>query len=172
MSDSFDLPAPDHFTAGALGRPGQRTFYLQGREAGTLVTLKVEKEHVGALGEYLAGLLAKLAAVEAPGSATDLLEPVVPAWPVSSIAVGYDESRDRVLIAASEQVEEDSEAEGAEAEGAVARFHVTREQAAGFVARARALMEAGRPTCPMCSRPRDPSGHVCPRANGHAAGHA
>lgn len=62
MSDnpSFEIDAPDHFTAGAVGPPGQRVFYLQSREAGRVLTLKVEKEHVRALAEYLAGLLARL----------------------------------------------------------------------------------------------------------------
>ena len=26
---------------------------------------------------------------------------------------------------------------------------------------------AGRPPCPFCGDPLDPSGHVCPRANGY-----
>ena len=43
MSVSFQLDGPDHFTAGAVGPPGQRVFYLQAREADTLVTLKCEK---------------------------------------------------------------------------------------------------------------------------------
>jgi uncharacterized repeat protein (TIGR03847 family) len=166
MSASFELTAPEHFTAGAVGPPGQRTFYLQSQESDTLVTLKIEKEHVSALGDYLAGLLAKLPAVDAAPAESGLVEPVEAAWAVSSIAVGYDEARDRILIAASELVEEDSDDEGA-----VARFHVSPAQAAAFVERARALLEAGRPICPMCSRPRDPGGHICPRANGHAPGH-
>ena len=49
MSASFEFGAPDHFTAGAIGPPGQRVFYLQSREKGTLVTLKSEKEQVRAL---------------------------------------------------------------------------------------------------------------------------
>jgi hypothetical protein len=28
-------------------------------------------------------------------------------------------------------------------------------------------VKAGRPICPMCSQPKDPAGHVCPRSNGH-----
>ena len=51
--------------------------------------------------------------------------------------------------------------------GAAARFHITPVQAATFVARARALVSAGRPICPMCSQPKDPAGHACPRSNGH-----
>lgn len=179
MSASFDLEAPDHFTAGAVGRPGQRVFYLQGREEGAVVTLKLEKEHVRALGEHLAGLLAKLPAARAgaAGAPPDpaLLEPLEPAWGVGSLALSYDEESDRIMIVATEVPEEEDEAEeageqpGPDApEPATARFRITRPQATAFVERARALMQAGRPICPMCSQSKDPAGHVCPRANGHA----
>ena len=42
MSPSFDLASPDHFTAGAIGPPGERVFYLQGRQDRTVVTLRSE----------------------------------------------------------------------------------------------------------------------------------
>jgi uncharacterized repeat protein (TIGR03847 family) len=178
MSDnpSFDLDAPDHFTAGAIGPPGQRVFYLQSREGGRVITLKVEKEHVRALAEYLGGLLARVkgASAQVQGGA-ELLEPVQPVWDVGSIAVGYDEPRDRVVVEASELLEEaeEDEAKGEEAgeesgpQPAMARFRITRAQAAAFVDRANELMKGGRPSCPICSRPMDPEGHVCPRSNGH-----
>jgi uncharacterized repeat protein (TIGR03847 family) len=169
MSDnpSFEIDSPDHFTAGAIGPPGQRVFYLQARDAGRLVTLKVEKEHVRALAEYLGGLLARVKG--APGAArgdADLLEPVEAAWDVGSLAVGYDEPQDRIVVEASELQEETEEEESAPPP-ATARFRITRAQAAAFVERANELMKGGRPTCPICSRPMDPEGHVCPRSNGH-----
>jgi uncharacterized repeat protein (TIGR03847 family) len=175
MSESFQLDGPDHFTAGAIGAPGQRVFYLQAREGRALVTLKCEKEHVAALGEYLAGLIAKLPAAATPPAAAPaaaapggLLEPIEAAWPVASLGVGYDEGRDRIVVVANEQVEEEEEEGGPPAaEPASARFAITRGQAAAFVERARALVKAGRATCPMCGEPKDPAGHVCPRANGH-----
>ena len=172
MSRSFQLESPDHFTAGAVGQPGQRVFYLQARERREVVTLKCEKEQVSALGEYLAGLIAKLppAAAAESGKAPALLEPLEPAWPVASIGVGYDEGRGRIVVIANEQVEEEDEGSAAAepaAEPASARFALTRAQATAFVERARALVKAGRATCPMCGEPKDPAGHVCPRANGH-----
>lgn len=166
MSRSFELKAPDRFTAGTVGPSGERVFYLQAREAGALVTLKLEKEQVGALGQYLASVLAKLPAADpAPGDPS-LLEPIAPAWAVRSLGVGYDEARDRFVIVAEELVEEE-EGEGREREPAAARFHVSRAQARAFVERARALLAAGRPACPVCGRPVNPGGHVCPRGNGH-----
>ncbi|HET9489118.1 MAG TPA: DUF3090 family protein [Methylomirabilota bacterium] len=195
MSDSFELDNPDHFTAGAVGEPGQRVFYMQGRQHGQVCTLKCEKEQVRALGEYLATLLASLATAtsEAPPEAT-LLQPLEPAWAVRSIAAGYDADGDRIVVEARELIEDEAEdpvegeaepeepgleaevsvageataeAEAAEEAGARARFLITRAQAAAFVERARELMEAGRPECVLCALPMDPSGHVCPRSNGH-----
>jgi len=189
MSDSFELASPDYFTTGAVGQPGQRVFYLQGRQERQVVTLKVEKEQVAALADYVAGLLAKLPAAAAASTDLPLLEPVEPAWAVGSLGLGYDDTSDRLVVVANEAIEqedadgeeEDEEdapqieaAEASEAtdpseapEGATARFLITRAQAAAFVERARALVKAGRPICPMCQQPKDPEGHVCPRSNGH-----
>ena len=186
MSASFELLAPDYFTTGTIGPPGQRVFYLQGREAGQVVTLKVEKEQIGALAEYVAGLLAKLPDAGTVNTDLPLLEPVDAAWAVGSLGLGYDESGDRLVVVANEALEQDEEqeeeADGEEAEaqeveeqpddapdadGATARFLITRAQASAFVERTRALLRAGRPICPMCSQPKDPAGHICPRSNGH-----
>ena len=173
MNPSFDLERPDHFTAGAVGPQGERVFYVQARERGTLVTLKSEKEQVRALGEYLAALLDRMpdTGEAVPGDAA-LLEPVAAVWAVGSIGVGYDEPNGRVVViltAAAEEEEEGAEQapEDADEDAASARFAVTRAQAAAFVERTRALMRAGRPICPMCASAIDPGGHICPRSNGH-----
>jgi len=167
MSASFELDTPDHFTAGAVGPPGQRVFYLQARQGRQVVTLKSEKEQVRALGEYLAELLERVpGARESKPSDVALLEPIDPAWAVGTIGVGYDEPNGRVVVVLTGVVEEESE------EAPSARLAVTPAQAAAFVERARALMRAGRPICPMCSAAIDPGGHVCPRSNGHVASQA
>jgi uncharacterized repeat protein (TIGR03847 family) len=44
---------------------------------------------------------------------------------------------------------------------------ITASYARDFVARAQALVAAGRPSCPFCLQPMDASGHICPRANGY-----
>jgi uncharacterized repeat protein (TIGR03847 family) len=172
VSRSFDLKDPDLFTAGAVGPPGQRAFFLQAREGGLVVTLKVEKEHVRALGEYLAGALAKhpapgeaLPANPADPADAALVEPVVPAWAVRSIGVGYDDGTRRFVVVAEELVEEKEDQP--EREAASARVEISRAQATRFAARAEALMKGGRPSCPICGQPKNPGGHVCPRQNGH-----
>ena len=182
MNPSFELLSPDYFTTGTIGPPGERVFYLQGREAGRVVTLKAEKEQIAALAEYVAGLLAKLPDAGTVNTDLPLLEPVDAAWAVGTLGLGYDESNDRLVVVANEAVEQDEEDEetetdgeeaqaeesAEESDGATARFLITRAQASAFVERARGLLRAGRPICPMCSQPKDPAGHICPRSNGHA----
>jgi uncharacterized repeat protein (TIGR03847 family) len=169
VGTSFDLSDPDRFTAGTVGPPGQRVFYLQGREGEQVVTLRLEKAQVAALAEYLASVLADLAMPEPESLPEDvgLVEPVVAEWVVGQIGVVFDEDRDRMLVQAEELVEE-GEAE-VEVEQGVARFGLTRAQVAAFVAGAADLVAAGRPPCELCGRPKDPEGHMCIKTNGHRA---
>jgi uncharacterized repeat protein (TIGR03847 family) len=117
---------------------------------------------VRALAQYLSGLLEKLPVGERMPRDLSLLEPIDAAWMVASIAVGYDEARDRILVVANELLEEEESGDPASA-----RVLITRAQAAAFVKQADALMKASRQICPWCSQPKDPSGHTCTRSNGH-----
>ncbi|MGH9186175.1 MAG: DUF3090 family protein [Acidimicrobiales bacterium] len=175
MSTSFDLPQPDLFTAGTVGPPGERVFYLQARGDGVVVSLRCEKQQVAALAEYLSGMLEDLPPVDPSDvpECVDLVEPVVAEWVVASLAVAWDEADDCVVLVAEEFVNEDPDEEIADAVAdrtpATARLRIRRPQATAFVGRARDLVSGGRPPCRICGRPLDPSGHVCPRANGHRA---
>ena len=168
MSESFEFEKPDFFTAGAVGKPGERVFFLQAREAGRLITLKCEKEQVRALGGYLSSLITKLGAPKGKVPAEmDLLPFAEPAWIVASMGVGYDEEHERIIVDAHELFEEEEEGQPAGEEPASARVRITREQAQAFATRTKELMKGSRPTCPVCSSPMDPTGHICPRSNGH-----
>jgi len=176
VSTSFQFDAPDRFTAGTVGEPGHRVFYLQAAEHGEVATLRLEKQQVAALAEYLAGILADLPDAQDEPDDVDLVEPVVAEWVVGSLAVAYEEAADRILLVAEEllvEPEPDDESgsspppEAAEAsdEPASARFRLTRDQVAAFIRRAAELVVSGRPLCPLCGRPIDPEGHACPRLN-------
>lgn len=168
MSESFELEQPDFFTAGAVGKPGERVFFLQAREGGRLITLKCEKGQVRALGDYLSGLITKLGAPKGTvPTEMDLLPFAEPAWIVASLGVGYDEEHERIIVDAHELFEEEEEGQRAGEEPASGRVRITLEQAQSFVERAKELMKGSRPSCPVCSGPIDPTGHVCPRSNGH-----
>jgi uncharacterized repeat protein (TIGR03847 family) len=64
-------------------------------------------------------------------------------------------------------VEQLTDPDEVDPEPARLRVQLERAQVAAFVEHARALVEAGRPPCPLCGQPLDPIGHVCPRTNGH-----
>jgi uncharacterized repeat protein (TIGR03847 family) len=167
VGTSFDLPEPDRFTAGTVGEPGARVFYLQAAGEGHVVTLRLEKAQVAALAEYLASVLADLATPD-PASVPaelDLVEPVVAEWVVGQIGVVFDEDRDRMVVQAEELLEEEAD----DTDQGVARFALTRAQVAGFVGRAAELVAGGRPACELCGRPKDPEGHMCIKTNGHRA---
>lgn len=165
MNASFDLPEPMVFTAGTVGDPGERVFYLQAQGDGHVVTLKCEKQQVGALADYLDGLLADLPTPEPAAVPTmlELVSPVIAEWAVGTLAVAWDETADRMLLVAEELLAEEEVQAGEQA--AQARFRLTRAQVAAFVGHARAVVAGGRPPCRFCGRPVDPGGHPCPRMN-------
>lgn len=158
---SFELSSPDVFTAGTIGPPGQRVFYLQARDGELAVTVRCEKQQVAALADYLSGLLDDLE--PAPyGLATsdlDLLEPFEEIWTVGPIGVAYDEPSDRIVVVLEELVEEEVE------EGESVKVRLNRAQVSAFVRHSRQLVSAGRPPCRFCGLPLDPVGHACPRMN-------
>ena len=164
---SFDLPDVDRFTAGTVGEPGRRVFYLQAVAGTEVVTLRLEKGQVAALAEYLAELLHDLPAPDEGDVPTDmeLVEPVQDAFIVGEMGVVFDETRDRMVVRADElAVGEDDDDE--ETLG-MARMALTRGQVQAFVVRATSLVSSGRPPCPLCGRPIDPEGHMCIKTNGH-----
>jgi uncharacterized repeat protein (TIGR03847 family) len=173
MNESFDLIDVDRLTVGTVGPVGQRVFLLQARAGGELVTVKMEKQQVSALAQYLGQVLADL---PRPGDLPDDLEledPTAARWAVGVMGVTYDELTDRVVLVAQEavatSVDEEEADDTDDEDGAVLRITATREQVAALAIRGTALVEAGRPACPLCGYPLDPSGHVCPRTNGHRA---
>ena len=167
MSPDQDLTHPDLFTVGTNGPVGQRTFLVHVRESRRALTVKVEKGQVALLSSYLARIVRE---VGRPGHLPEELDfdtSADPEWVVGTIGVSYDSDLDRLIVVLEEISDDDDEGEGNGDDVAVARVAVTREQAAAFAIRATSLVEAGRPPCPLCGLPLDPSGHACPRTNGH-----
>jgi uncharacterized repeat protein (TIGR03847 family) len=177
VSESFDFAEPEVVVPGAVGSPGHRTFFVQAQQGGRTVSLKLEKQQVAALCEYLGGILTDLA----PVGEDDLVAPPAPAepdaleWIVGRLAVAYEEADDRIVVVAEEFVEIDPESDldlddptalaDAGFDLATARFRLTRAQVAAFIAVGDDLVRAGRAQCRLCGKPIDPEGHVCPRLN-------
>lgn len=171
MSDEYDFDAPDHCTVGVVGEVGHRLFLFYCRQGLIETTVKVEKQQVAVLASYLGRIVKELGR---PGHLPEDLEFYGTEefeWVVGTIGVSYDEELDRIVIVLEEigSGEEDEESDDEElGEGNhVLRVALSREQAAAFAIHATRLVEAGRPPCPLCSLPLDPSGHDCPRTNGH-----
>ena len=153
MSESFHFESVDMLTVGTLGPKGERVFYLQCLAEGELVSLKFEKQQAAALAEYLERVLGQLPEAEGgePPGDLDMREPVVEAWTIGALGIAYDEHNDRVILVVEELVEDPDTA------GASARFVLSRAQVSALVARARAVVSAGRPPCPYCLRPLEPA---------------
>jgi uncharacterized repeat protein (TIGR03847 family) len=160
MSSDVDLDQPERFSVATRGEVGARLFLLHVAQSPTTLTVKVEKQQVAVLASYLARIVKELGR---PGHLPEDLDFDVdtePEWSVGTIGVSYDDEADRLVVVIEEAAE-------SEDDGVVARVSVTREQASAFAIRATLLVESGRPPCPLCGLPLDPSGHDCPRTNGH-----
>ncbi|MEO0494662.1 MAG: DUF3090 family protein [Actinomycetota bacterium] len=152
MNDSFSFNELEFFTVGTLGPRGERVFYLQGRGDGQLVSLRLEKQQVASLADYLTQVLEDLpeASVGALPSDLTLREPVVAAWTIGAIGIAYSADDDRLVILAEEMIEDE------DGEPAQARFTLRREQVIGLIDRARDVVSAGRTPCPYCGSPLQP----------------
>jgi uncharacterized repeat protein (TIGR03847 family) len=178
---------PDRFVAGTVGQPGERAFFLQAREGNRITSVACEKQQVSVLAEHLDRVLDEVVR-RSTGSAavppsttkakdTDPLDaPITEEFRVGTMTIAWDPSINRIVIElfSNVDVEEDEAAEVAEAEESdqvsadeVFVVKITASYARDFVARANALVSAGRPPCPFCLQPLDPQGHICPRSNGY-----
>jgi uncharacterized repeat protein (TIGR03847 family) len=186
MPEIIELDELDALGTGAVGEPGQRTFYIQARTEQTQLTVVVEKEQVALLALEAIAFLDQIAnvypevPVDVPSVAADLREPTVPLFRARLIGLGFDPERELVLLELRERAEEnDEESEDDEAgaevesvvdddvegEGYVARIYATRAQVRAMAARGAETVSRGRPPCPLCEQPMDPAGHQCPRWN-------
>lgn len=169
----MDLGPVDHITAGAVGEPGSRTFYLQARGGNRTVTILVEKQQVQLLAASILELLADLELETGVGPADDemaLDEPIEPIWRAGKLSIGYDQSSELFVLEVEEFVPEpEGEDMGLAVEDVeVVRLAATREQMFALSRHSAAVVEQGRPTCQFCGNPIDPEGHACPAMNGHS----
>src|SRR6478735_848856 len=192
---SYD--SPDRFVAGTVGQPGERTFFLQAREGNRITSVVVEKQQVSVLAEHLDKVLDEVLrrsgptadvppAQEKPSDFDPLDAPITEEFRVGTMTIAWDAEINRIVIELFSNVDDEDEVEdlgddldlpAAAAAALEAAEEVDADEvfvvkisaayARDFVARAQALVSAGRPPCPFCLQPLDPAGHVCPRANGY-----
>ena len=166
MTASFEWDPVDWITAGAVGEPGQRTFFVQAEKDAERVALLVEKGQVRTLSQLAQELLSRVGVPVLPDdldtAGQQLRQPVEPLWRAGTIGLGIDEDGERFLLEVTELAEDDDEAEQV-------RLWMSTDQLVALAAYAAFSVEAGaRETCRLCGRPIDPvRGHVCPSTNGH-----
>lgn len=171
-TNEYELKPVNRITTDAIGDPGTRVFYLQGRSADQMLTLLIEKQQIQSLAVGLEQFLQDLEEryPELPEASSEFVEiemelekPIDPAFRVGKIGLGYDEDSDLlVLVARETQTEEDDEDTAG-----VARFWCTRSQLRSLCQWGLELASRGRPICGNCNQPIDPEGHFCPKRNGH-----
>ena len=175
-AEIIELDDVDGLGAGAVGEPGQRAFYIQARTEHTQLTVLVEKEQVDLLATEAVAFLDQIAEkypelpFDLPPTQSSLREPTVPLFRARLIGLGFDTERELVLLELRERSQEEEDAvddtvDDEAAEGYVARIYATRAQVRAMAARGAEAVAGGRPPCPLCEQPMDPSGHRCPRWN-------
>ena len=181
MRQLFLFERPSRFVAGTVGAPGDRTFYLQAVDGTRIVSVALEKQQVVVLADRLEQLLDEIVtrtgtALPAVALDTEALEqPVDEEFRVAAMGLAWDGDAGLVVIEAQAPVDSPDEAEETLLEDVeegpdALRVLLEPREARSFVERARRLVAAGRPPCPLCGQPLDPDGHVCVRLNGYHRG--
>jgi uncharacterized repeat protein (TIGR03847 family) len=173
---------PDRFVAGTVGEPGERTFFLQASAGSRIVTVALEKQQVAMLADRLERLLDEVSSrtgqdlsASASADVAALATPIDEEFRVSAMALAWNGDAGLVVIEAQAPAENDEAAaetllEDTEDGPDALRVLISPPHARAFVERARQIVAAGRPPCPLCSLPLDPAGHICPRQNGYHRG--
>lgn len=162
MARHIELNPSPHLTIGALGKPGERIFYLQGGRSGQVVSLTIEKEQANVLMGSFETLLKELnekhppdprKTDEAVWADLSLKEPVESLFRVGNMGLGYNEESDQIVLVAYELVAEEEEPN-------VVSFWISREQAKLLVEHTQKIVRSGRFF--------DPGSEFSPKLNGHA----
>lgn len=168
----IDVDPCDHITADAIGKPGQRVFYLHAYSEHRTYTIIIEKAQLLSLAIGVEQFLGQLSQQypdleEASGDYVEevmrINPPVDPLFRAGEIGLGYDKDRDRVVVFAKELITEEQDPE----EASQIRFWATRTQLRQLARWGQEVSSRGRPVCPQCGQPMEPGGHFCPKKNGH-----
>src|SRR5690606_22149346 len=162
----IDLNPVTHITTDAIGQPGQRVFYIQGRTEDRVVTVIVEKVQVQTLALGVEDFLAEIVQryPDLPAISTDYDEsqmqitpPVDPLFRVGELGLAYDADQDLAVLVVREI--QTAENEGEAEEAGVVRFWCTRSQLYAMSRWGLEVSGRGRPICPYCGQPMDAEGH-------------
>ena len=124
----FIFDDPDRFVTGTVGKPGQRTFFLQAVQGTRIASLVLEKVQVAVLADRIAAILAEL---QRRGVAAGTLqpigddersldEPLREEFRVATLTISWDSDEAEVLLEARSGVIDDvdlDEGDGDQDEG-------------------------------------------------------
>ncbi|MDT4942740.1 MAG: hypothetical protein QOJ34_2829, partial [Pseudonocardiales bacterium] len=153
----------------------------QAADGSRVVSVALEKQQVAVLADRLEQLLDEVVArtgTALPAAESDteaLAVPIDEEFRVSAMGLAWDGDAGLVIIEAQAPTEDAEIAEATLLEDVedgpdALRVRIEPTRARAFVERARRVISAGRPPCPLCGLPLDPAGHVCPRQNGYHRG--
>jgi uncharacterized repeat protein (TIGR03847 family) len=174
---TYDLNPVQHIIADAIGEPGKRTFFLQARAGSQLVSVVLEKQEVANLAISILQMLEELSEknpdlppVVAKKKTLYAESPVEPFFRVGQLMIGYDDEEDMIWVVAKALIVNESGriVDPEDDDVPAVRFVATRAQMRALSDHALEVIAKGRPTCPLCGRPIDRTGHFCPRSDGEA----
>jgi len=170
MTDDFFSPRAggdaQRVRADALGEPGKRRFRLLVVLDNETHIIWLEKQQLEALGIAIEQLLDQLPerplSLDSSFSVAEFDDDTRSQFRAGRMELGFDVANDRLIIAAHDIQQEESEASPS------LSIRITRTQAVDLSAEAARVVAAGRPRCPMCGELIEPGEvHVCPEQNGH-----
>ena len=172
----IDLNPVTHITTDAIGQPGQRVFYIQGKTDERIVTVIVEKVQIQTLAlgveDFLTEIQQRYPDLSPITPSYDevlmhIQPPVDPLFRVGELGLAYDADHDLAVLVVREIQNAETQGETEEEESSVVRFWCTRSQLSALGHWGLEVSGRGRPVCPYCGQPMDPTGHFCPKRNGH-----
>jgi uncharacterized repeat protein (TIGR03847 family) len=114
----FVFEDPDRFVTGTVGRPGQRTFFLQAVQAGRVASVALEKIQVAVLADRIAAILSELerrgisgAVGVSPRGDDDrpLDEPLREEFRVGTLTISWDNEEAELLVEARSMTDDDED---------------------------------------------------------------
>ncbi len=187
----MDFDTPDRFATGSVGEPGDRVFYLQAVQRQRTTSVMLEREQVAILADRVLAVVDELerrglAAIDAGSAGSPderpLEEPLHEEFRVGTMTIAWDDDVDRIVIEArsmtfdagagdsvlrdGEDLDDDDIPDDAPIGPDVLRVRLTPFMAQQFARRAGQVVGDGRPPCPFCGEPLEPTGHICLRSEG------
>ena len=138
MTENYEIRNPNNFTAGTIGEPGERIFFLQAAGEGSVLTFKVEKGQVQSLASHLLEIIEAEDRDVVPAQVADMVEPPTAVWTVGALAIGLSDEPREIVVVAQELPDQDQN------DPSEAHIHISFEQAKAFVDHALFLIEYGR----------------------------